>query len=115
VSSRAVEEGRSVTFTATVTNRGNLSASNSTVQFLVDGAIVATATVDGLDPGATTSVTGTWTAKAPGKHAVSARVQGQDLDALVRSVEVDRQSPAPGAIPVLLALAMAFIMRAARR
>ncbi len=115
LSSRSVEEGQAVTVTAIVTNLGNLTASNQTVQFLVDGAIVSTARVDGLEPGATASVVGTWTSKGPGTHAVSARAVGQDLDARVRSLEVEVPSPAPSAAIAVLALAAAVITRAARR
>jgi len=111
-----VEEGARLTVTAGVTNGGNLTADGVQVQFLVDGGVVASAIVDGLAPGASTTVSGAWEATAPGTHAVSARVLGEPLGARATSVQVTAKAPGPGiAMAALAVAALAALRRAGRR
>jgi hypothetical protein len=116
VGQRRIEEGTWLTVMAGVTNTGNLTADGMLVQFLVDGGVVANATLDGLGPGNSTTVSGRWEAAVPGMHSVAARVEGEPLGALARSVEVTGQVPAAGgALAVLAVAALAALMRAGRR
>ena len=111
-----IEEGAALTVTAGVTNRGNLTVDGAVVQFLVDGGVVANATVYGLEHNASTTVSGEWAATGPGSHAISARVAGEPLGARAASVRVTAQTPAAGAaMAVLAAVALAALMRAGRR
>ena len=111
-----IEEGAALTVTAGVTNRGNLTVDGAVVQFLVDGGVVANATVHGLEHNASTTVSGEWAATGPGSHAISARVAGEPLGARAASVRVTAQTPAAGAaMAVLAAVALAALMRAGRR
>ncbi len=111
-----IEEGSRLTVTAGVTNMGNLTADGAQVQFLVDGGVVANATVDGLGSGDSTTVSGWWEVTEPGTHAVSARVGGEPLGAQAVSVRVTAQAPLPGAMLAVLAIAaLAALRRAGRR
>ena len=111
-----IEEGALLRVTAGVTNRGNLTAEGAVVQFLVDGGVVANATVSGLGHNASATVSGEWETTEPGSHAVSARVEGEPLGAQATSVEVTAQAPAAGtALAVLAVAALAALMRAGRR
>ena len=111
-----IEEGAALTVTAGVTNRGDLTVDGAVVQFLVDGGVVANATVHGLEHNASTTVSGEWAATGPGSHAISARVAGEPLGARAASVRVTAQTPAAGAaMAVLAAVALAALMRAGRR
>ncbi len=111
-----LEEGAALTITAHVTNRGNLTAGGTLVQFLVDGGVVASATVEGLGHDASTTVSSAWEATGPGSHAVSARMEGEPLGAQATSVRVTARAPAAGAaLAVLAVVALAALRRAGRR
>ena len=109
-------EGSRVSFSATVTNHGNATAMNASVQFLVDGGVASTATITGLGPGNSSTYRGSWTAKDPGMHAVSARIAGATTDAQAASLRVTAKGPGMGVFAAALTLVLATaITRAARR
>jgi uncharacterized repeat protein (TIGR01451 family) len=109
-------EGSKVTFTVKVTNRGNATATNASVQFLVDGGVTANASVNGLGPGNASTYGGSWTAKDPGTHAVSTRIAGTTTDAHAASLKVTAKAPGLGAFAAVFTFVLAAVLtRAARR
>ena len=109
-------EGSKVTFTAQVTNRGNATAKNASVQFLVDGGVASNASVNGLGPGNASTYKGAWTAKDPGTHAISARIAGTTTDAQAASLSVTAKTPGYGGFAVAFTLVLATALtRVARR
>ena len=109
-------EGSRVSFAATVTNRGNATATAASVQFLVDGGVVSNASVTGLGPGNASTYRGSWTAKDPGVHAISARIAGTATDAQAASLKVTAKAPGLGIFLVAFTLVLATALtRAARR
>jgi len=68
--------GNTVNFTATVKNQGTAAGAPGIVAFKVDGTQVSATTnnTTSLAVGATTTVTGSWTATGVGDHSVSATV-----------------------------------------
>ena len=107
VGAGSAEEGSKVAFKATVSNRGNATAMNTSVQFLVDGGVASSAPISGLSPGASSTYRGSWTAQEPGTHAVSARIQGSTVDAQAAALKVTAKAPGAGAIVAALTLALA--------
>ena len=109
-------EGSKVTFTVKVTNRGNATATNASVQFLVDGGVTSNASVRGLGPGNASTYRGSWTAKDPGTHAVSTRIAGTTTDAQAASLKVTAKAPGLETFAAAFTLVLAAIFtRAARR
>ena len=101
---------------ALVVNRGNATSDGQLVELMVDGTVVANATIDGLEPGNETVVSTNWTLSGVGVHTVSAMAEGDEFAAEPVAVEVTERTPAPGLFYVALAfLATLAITRAARR
>ena len=61
--------GDIVTFTATVKNQGNSTASNFYVDYYIDDDHINSSTISSIDPGSTITKTFFWTAQ-PGSHTV---------------------------------------------
>ncbi|NOZ79829.1 MAG: hypothetical protein GXP48_11755, partial [Acidobacteria bacterium] len=69
-----VNQGDAVTVTGTVTNGGNVAAGPFAAEIRLDdpqsGPIIASTNLSGLEPGASATVTGSWTADSPTDHLV---------------------------------------------
>jgi subtilase family serine protease len=108
-----IESGDKVLIEAVVRNRGNASATGQLVELMVDGSVVANATIVDLGPGNETIVSTNWTLQGEGIHSVSAVAEGDDLAASPVAVEVKAASPSLGVWAALLA--MGLVSLAARR
>lgn len=99
-----------------VANAGNFTSTEERIEFLVDGAVSENSTVVGLAPGDTTKVTFRPVLRGPGTHTVSARVEGDELNAVTTKVEVREGAPSAGTVAALAAqLLVAFLIRAGWR
>jgi len=74
-------QGGSVTFTATVKNQGNAAGAPGVVVFKIDGNTISTSAnnTTPLAVGATTTVTGTWTATGVGNQTITATVDNNGI------------------------------------
>ncbi|ROR27288.1 subtilase family serine protease [Mobilisporobacter senegalensis] len=72
----AIISGDKVDFTATIKNQGTLPGAPGVVAFAVDGTVVSTTSNNTipLAVGATTTVTGSWTATTVGSHSITVTV-----------------------------------------
>jgi hypothetical protein len=111
-----LESGTKVYLEALVINRGNATADGQLVELMVDGTVVANASIVDLEPGNTTIVSTYWTLTGVGIHTVSALAEGDEFAAEPVAVKVKERTPAPGMVPALLAMLSALaVTRAARR
>jgi hypothetical protein len=108
-----LESGGKVLIEAIVRNRGNASSHGQLVELLVDGSVVANATIEDLGPGNETTVSAKWAMRGEGIHSVSAVAEGDDLAASPVAVEVKEASPSVGVWAAVLALTLVSL--AARR
>ncbi|OGO19915.1 MAG: hypothetical protein A2144_12770 [Chloroflexi bacterium RBG_16_50_9] len=69
--------GDLVTFTVTVKNQGDVSASNSYVAYFIDGSPAGNHDVQTIGPGATATRTFSWTAQA-GSHTIKVVADAED-------------------------------------
>jgi len=99
-----IVSGEKVHIEALVSNVGNATTTGQQVELMVDGSVVANASMDDLGPGNETVVSTDWTLTGKGTHTVAARAEGDELSARPASVEVKEKTPGVGAWVVLLAL-----------
>ena len=71
-----IEDGNAVTFTANITNEGERTLREFRITFRIDGSVVGTKYVDGLNAGESVSIGQVWRAE-PGEHSVSALADSQ--------------------------------------
>ncbi len=116
VSDDRVESGSKITVEVMVRNRGNATAENRSVEFLLDGAVVDSIRVDGIVPGGERVFRMDMNPGDEGTHSIAARLDGDDLDAKPLRIRVVSEAPTLGAMSVLFSLGAAGLLtRAARR
>ena len=97
-------------------NRGNATSDGQLVELMVDGTVVANASIVDLGPGNSTMVSTNWTLTGVGIHTVSALAEGDEFAAEPVAVNVEERTPVPWLGLSMLALLSALIItRAARR
>lgn len=112
----SIESGSKVHIEAVVTNRGNATSDGQLVELMVDGTVVANASIVGLEPGNETVVSTNWTLSGVGIHTVSALAEGDEFAAEPVAVNVKEKTPAPGLGLSLMAILCALVVtRAVRR
>ncbi|BCJ46981.1 hypothetical protein GCM10010168_34990 [Actinoplanes ianthinogenes] len=87
------DETSTIALSAVVRNSGALASTATTLDFKLNGAVVATANVPALAAGATTTVTGSVSPRAQGSYTVAATVGGATFTA--SSPLVVAQAPGP--------------------
>lgn len=112
----SIESGSKVYLEAIVTNRGNATSDGQLVELMVDGTVVANASIVGLEPGNETIVSTNLTLSGVGVHTVSALAEGDEFAAQPVAVDVKEKTPAPGLGLSLMAILCALVVtRAVRR
>lgn len=87
------DETSAITLSAAVRNSGALASTATTLDFKLNGAVVATSAVPALAAGASTTVTGSVSARAQGTYTVAATVGGNTFTASTQLVVA--QAPGP--------------------
>jgi hypothetical protein len=87
-----------VTLSATVANTGEVASAPSSVDLLLDGALVGTAAVDGLDAGESTTVSGSIGSLTAGEHEVGA--EADPSGTVAEGDETNNEYAHPDAVPV---------------